>query len=114
MIIRNSDLSTATADSPGTPVIDDVGKGFIDLSWSKPAKDGGARITGYVVEKRKKYAPDWEPATPGGQPVSSPKAHIDGLEENAEYEFRVRAVNAAGPGEPSEPTELTKIAPKRG
>ncbi|CAH8549228.1 unnamed protein product [Schistosoma rodhaini] len=77
-------------------------------------KDGGARVTGYLVEKRKKFATDWEPATPDGKPVMNNNAHIDGLDENAEYEFRVRAVNAAGTGEPSQPTELTKICPKRG
>uniref|UniRef100_A0A3Q0KKY1 non-specific serine/threonine protein kinase n=1 Tax=Schistosoma mansoni TaxID=6183 RepID=A0A3Q0KKY1_SCHMA len=102
-----------TADSPGTPTIEDVGKNFVDLSWSKPMKDGGARITGYLVEKRKKFATDWEPATPDGKPVMNNNAHIDGLDENAEYEFRVSAVNAAGTGEPSQPTELTKICPKR-
>ncbi|CAH8497134.1 unnamed protein product [Schistosoma turkestanicum] len=102
-----------TADSPGTPTIEDVGKNFIDLAWSRPAKDGGARITGYLVEKRKKFATDWEPATPDGKPVTNNNAHIDGLDDNAEYEFRVSAVNAAGVGEPSQPTELTKICPKR-
>ncbi|GAA49621.1 twitchin, partial [Clonorchis sinensis] len=102
-----------TADSPGTPLVEDVGKNHVDLSWTKPAKDGGARITGYLVEKRKKFGADWEPATADGQPVSGTQAHLDNLEENAEYEFRVRAVNAAGPGEPSQPTELVKVRPKR-
>ncbi|KAF6772761.1 hypothetical protein AHF37_07761 [Paragonimus kellicotti] len=105
--------AVTTADSPGSPVVEDVGKDFVDLSWSKPLKDGGARITGYVIEKRKKFAADWEPAMPDGQPVSGTQAHVDKLDENAEYEFRVRAVNAAGPGEPSLPTELTKVCPKR-
>ncbi|KER21602.1 hypothetical protein T265_15051, partial [Opisthorchis viverrini] len=103
----------ATADSPGTPVVEDVGKNHVDLTWTKPAKDGGARITGYLVEKRKKFGADWEPATADGQPVSGTQAHLDNLEENAEYEFRVRAVNAAGPGEPSQPTEIVKVRPKR-
>ncbi|CAH8545499.1 unnamed protein product [Schistosoma haematobium] len=102
-----------TADSPGTPTVEDVGKNFVDLTWSKPMKDGGARITGYLVEKRKKFATDWEPATPDGKPVMNNNAHVDGLDDNAEYEFRVSAVNAAGIGEPSQPTELTKICPKR-
>ncbi|CAL8090942.1 unnamed protein product [Calicophoron daubneyi] len=100
-----------TADAPGTPTVEDVGKNYVDLAWTKPLKDGGARITGYVVEKRKKYATDWEPATTS--PVAGNQVHLDNLDENAEYEFRVRAVNAAGPGEPSNPTELTKICPKR-
>uniref|UniRef100_A0A183BBQ3 Fibronectin type-III domain-containing protein n=1 Tax=Echinostoma caproni TaxID=27848 RepID=A0A183BBQ3_9TREM len=103
-----------TADGPGQPSVDDVGKNFVDLSWPKPLKDGGSRITGYVVEKRKKNAPDWEPATPGGKPVSGNQAHIEDLDENGEYEFRVRPVNAAGVGAPSDPTPLVKVKPKYG
>jgi len=30
---------------------------------------------------------------------------IDGLKEGTQYEFRIRAVNKAGPGECSEPTK---------
>ncbi|KAF8572507.1 hypothetical protein P879_00960 [Paragonimus westermani] len=102
-----------TADSPGQPSVDDVGKNYVELSWPRPIKDGGARITGYVVEKRKRGAPDWEPATPDGKPVTGNQACVDGLDENGEYEFRVRPVNAAGVGAPSEPTLIVKIRPKR-
>ncbi|CAH8634151.1 unnamed protein product [Dicrocoelium dendriticum] len=102
-----------TADSPGQPTVDDVGKNYVELSWPRPVKDGGARITGYVVEKRKKNSPDWEPATKDGKPVSGNQARIDDLDEGGEYEFRVKPVNAAGVGAPSEPTPMTKIRPKR-
>ena len=99
----------ATPDTPGTPSVDRVGKDFVDLSWSKPIKDGGNKITGYQVEKRKKGGP-WEPAT--DRPVTGNQVTIPNLDENEEYEFRVKAVNAAGPGEPSEPTLPTKIFDK--
>lgn len=71
-------------------------------------------MTGYIVEKRRKNSPDWEPAVSGNTPVTGTQAHIDDLDENGEYEFRIKPVNAAGVGEPSEPTPMTKIRPKRG
>lgn len=38
-------------------------------------------------------------------PASETSATIDDLKEGQQYEFRVRAVNKAGPGEPSDATK---------
>lgn len=38
--------------SPGMPEVEEVGSDFVNLSWEKPANDGGGRITGYIVERR--------------------------------------------------------------
>lgn len=37
-------------------------------------------------------------------PISGTKYTVDGLLEDTEYEFRVIAVNKAGPGQPSMPS----------
>ncbi|VDM36237.1 unnamed protein product [Hydatigera taeniaeformis] len=100
-------------DAPGVPTVKDVDKDYVELAWTPPLKDGGARITGYVVEKKQAGSDEWVPATADGKPVSGTSAKLDGLTENADYEFRVRAVNAAGPGEPSIPTEMVKVAKKK-
>ncbi|KAL7064324.1 hypothetical protein AAHC03_04779 [Spirometra sp. Aus1] len=98
-------------DAPGTPKVDDVDKDHVDISWTAPIKDGGSRITGYVVEKKKLGDDDWTPATTA--PVTGQDARIEGLEEGQDYEFRVRAVNAAGPGQPSFASEMTNVCKKK-
>lgn len=101
------------AGSPSEPNVDGVGKNWIDLSWSRPNNDGGARITGYIVEKRKKDSPDWEVATSDGKPISSNYVRLDNLNEGDMFQFRVKAVTAAGPGEPSNPTPIIRIEDKK-
>lgn len=66
------------------------------LVWMKPEHDGGSRITGYIVETRKKGSDHW---VVGGQ-TKSLKMVLEGLVENTEYEFRVKAQNDAGVSHP--------------
>jgi hypothetical protein len=80
----------------------DWGKDHADLKWTKPDSDGGAPITGYVIEFKEKFAKDWAPGKEVGDCLG---ATIDGLKEGCQYEFRVRAINKAGPGEPSDSTK---------
>ena len=72
----------------------------VALSWDKPTNDGGGKILGYIVEAKPKGG-DWAPATPGGLPVKDTEFVVPNLKEGEEYQFRVKAVNAAGPGQPS-------------
>lgn len=85
--------------APGRPEATDWDKDHVDLRWTPPLKDGGSPITGYVIEKREKGAPKWIKACETGPDC---KGRVDNLDEGVEYEFRVKAVNAAGPGEPSD------------
>ncbi|KAH8269759.1 hypothetical protein KR018_000421 [Drosophila ironensis] len=88
---------------PGTPIIKDFDKEFVDLEWARPESDGGSPITGYIVEKRDKYSADWEKCAEIDGDVTA--GHVPDLIEGVKYEFRIKAVNKAGHGKPSDPTE---------
>lgn len=81
----------------------DWDKDHADLKWEKPDNDGGAEITGYVIEYKEKFGKDW--VTGKEVPGDTLKATQPGLKEGCTYEFRVRAINRAGPGEPSDSTK---------
>ncbi|CAG9109339.1 unnamed protein product [Plutella xylostella] len=66
-----------------------------------PKNNGGAPITGYIVEKKEKFG-SWQEALVTTTPEC--KGRVPDLKEGNTYQFRVKAVNKAGPGEPSEPT----------
>lgn len=64
-----------------------------------------------MIEKKKK-GEDWvECAT---VPAAQLSATVPNLGEGEEYQFRVRAENAAGPGEPSKPTNVIKVEDQPG
>lgn len=95
---------------PGQPQIVDFDRDFVQLEWPRPETDGGSPITGYVIEKRDKYSDDWDKAAEIEGDV--PAGRVDGLVEGVQYEFRVRAVNKAGPGEASTATKPHVARPK--
>lgn len=93
-------------DEPGKPEgleLVDWDKDHADMKWKRPESDGGAPITGYVVEFKEKFAKDW--VTGIEVPADKLSATVPGLKEGAQYEFRVRAINKAGPGAPSDATK---------
>lgn len=61
---------------------------------------------GYIIEKIAKGEERWKRCNEHLVPVLTYTAK--GLEEGKEYQFRVRAENAAGIGEPSRATPPTK------
>lgn len=63
-------------------------------SWSK------IRVFVFLQEK---FGKDW--VTGKEVPGDCFAATQDGLKEGCTYEFRVRAINKAGPGEPSDSTK---------
>ncbi|XP_016527664.1 cell adhesion molecule L1-like a isoform X1 [Poecilia formosa] len=117
-IARTSlDEDTATAfltvlDTPDAPMslkILDQESRNVTLSWI-PGSDHNSSVTEFVVEYEESH---WEPGrwkelqkVAGNQATAELFLHGD-----LNYQFRVYAVNAIGPGPPSEPTERLKTPP---
>ncbi|XP_042348491.1 neural cell adhesion molecule L1-like protein isoform X2 [Plectropomus leopardus] len=79
------------------------------LSWV-PGSDHNSSVTEFIVEYEESQ---WEPGrwkelqkVPGNQATAELALH-----GHLNYQFRVYAVNAVGPGPPSEPTERYKTPP---
>ncbi|XP_065089533.1 twitchin isoform X14 [Ochlerotatus camptorhynchus] len=95
---------------PGCPTPTDWGKDFVDLEWTKPKSDGGAPITEYIIQKRDKSSRKWQDAaTVSGDRT---RGTVEDVEEGHEYEFRVIAVNKAGPSEPSDISDSVVAKPR--
>ena len=77
----------------------------MDLQWNEPCRNGGRPITHYEVEMRiAKPGEDWKPVGDS----DGPKRFFSktGLTKGEKYQFRVRAVNIAGPSDWSEPSAV--------
>lgn len=85
----------------------DSTKTSITLSWSKPEWDGGSDVTSYMVEKLIEGEQEWALITSKGE-VKTTEYTVHDLKPDANYFFRVSAVNCAGRGEPLAMTEPVK------
>ncbi|GAB0086378.1 hypothetical protein DMENIID0001_004290 [Sergentomyia squamirostris] len=93
--------------APETPTVVGVGRNWVDLAWSPPARDGGSKVTGYIVERREIGGALWIRCNEYN--VTECKFSALNLFDSATYEFRIIAVNAAGKSEPSAPTAPVKV-----
>jgi titin len=83
------------ATTPGAPtsVATVAGDGFVTLTWSAPASNGGAVVTSYLIEKSTDGT-TWTTAAT----TSAREFTVTGLTNGTAYRFRVSAENAAGTG----------------
>lgn len=89
-------------DAPSQPDVTGFTPSSCSLKWNPPVSTGGKPITGYYVEKRERGG-EWMKVN--NYPTPNTQYTVQDLREGNKYEFRVVAVNEAGPGKPSKPTE---------
>lgn len=91
-------FKTGVPEASSTPPeIMDVTKSSADLAWIKPKDDGGSRIIGYFIEYKELSSDQW---VRHETRVTSTMYTLSGLTPDAEYQFRVIAVNDIGESEP--------------
>lgn len=78
----------------------------VTLTWKPPMYDGGSKIMGYILEKMMKGEENFQRCNDFLVPVLS--YTVKGLMQGKQYQFRVRAENAAGVSDPSRSTPLIK------
>ncbi|NXB26222.1 TITIN protein, partial [Rhagologus leucostigma] len=107
--LRNPIIAEDPKQPPDPPVdleVHNPTSKSVTLTWKPPLFDGGSKIMGYIIEKLAKGKERWERCNDYLVPLLT--YPVKGLEEGKEYQFRVRAENAAGISEPSRITPFVK------
>ena len=97
-------------DAPGMPMVTDHDTSNISLIWDKPKYDGGSIIQGYRIECRDVEDGQWRVVN--DYLLKDTAYTAFNLSPKHEYEFRVRAKNAAGFSKPSDFSSKCKIKSK--
>ncbi|KAM7406045.1 hypothetical protein PAMP_000449 [Pampus punctatissimus] len=81
-------------DPPQAPRILSVGEDSCVVQWDPPLFDGGQRVIGYVLERKKKRSYRWMRLN--FDPYTDTTYEAKRMIEGVEYEMRVYAVNSIG------------------
>uniref|UniRef100_A0A8C4UI32 Obscurin n=1 Tax=Falco tinnunculus TaxID=100819 RepID=A0A8C4UI32_FALTI len=79
---------------PADPVVKNKTETSVTLAWSPPKMDRPIPIDGYIVERKKLTGFTWVRCHESHVPV--PEFTVNNLSEEADYQFRVSAVNSYG------------------
>lgn len=90
----------------------DSDKDHITIKWAAPISNGGSPIVGYDIERRDIATGRWIKLNK--DPVGRQEFTDDRVQEGHAYEYRVSAVNAAGPGKPSDTSNAFVAKPMKG
>jgi len=88
-------LTVFLPEAPSPPVVSEVHTTSCTVNYQPPRRDGGAPVTGYILERRTP-GPDSEWIRVNDTPVTDLQYTIDNLTPATQYEFRVAAVNKKG------------------
>lgn len=80
-------------EPPRNLAVTNITNNSVTLSWDKPEYDGGAKITGYIVERQEMPNTCWLKCNFTN--LLDTFLEVTGLEEGEQYDFRVTAKNAA-------------------
>ncbi|CAH1802732.1 unnamed protein product [Owenia fusiformis] len=99
-------------NEPGPPrdlTANDINKNSATLTWKAPSSDGGAKIKGYIIEKRQAFSTRW--VRVNRHLEKNTELYLDDLVNGEEYEFRVMAENEAGISQPAKTITFTAKPP---
>ena len=98
------------ASAPEPPVISAVHTTSCTIIYQPPLYDGGAPVTGYILERRTP-GPDSEWIRVNNTPATELRYTFDNLTPGTQYEFRVAAMNMKGMSDFSltSPTIMTLV-----
>lgn len=89
-------------------------KHAVSLVWNRPKHDGGSKLIGYYVEFSKIPGDKWERANSNAQNVATEEYTVNGLDEGAQYKFRIIAKTAINVSHPSEESDVITVIAEHG
>ena len=103
LVARNITGTTRTGvpDEPRNLTAVADGTDAIDLEWDPPSSDGGARITGYLIEVSADAGSTWSNLVRNTRNTDTSYRHA-GLSGGVTRHYRVSAINFNGTGDPSD------------
>jgi titin len=98
-------VSPTTPTEPDAPsaLTTTVESGQTSIAWTAPASDGGAAISGYIIERSTNGGASWTTVTT----TMATTFVATGLSNGTTYIFRVTATNSVGNGLPSAMSVVT-------
>lgn len=94
---------------PGKPQIIDTDNDHIDLEWNPPIENGGSPISHYDIERKDLKSGRWIKINT--QPIIERNFKDERVQKDHTYEYRIIAINKAGPGEPSDSSDPITAKP---